>query len=293
VIVELTPEQEALIPVYADKWKMLALSTKGIERQKATEAIKATYSNFSLEEPEILFFDGPGDLYPFVLNQGKELGNQFRSKLWRVLDSQVRPQLHIELAAQVEDKLCSQLYKQLVNNFYYPLERQIYQKLNIKLCRKLGDKKWNQISRLVSGQLRIIEHSLLSSLCLDFFISVLNCTHDQRKWTAYKSLFQECGWIFAYTKFCLVCDRPKKLLFDKQKRLHGEGEAAILFADGYSLYSYHGVTLPKKYGKLHPSQWPTQWIFEEIDLRLRSVLIEAMGYDPNCPKLPKLEEYFG
>jgi hypothetical protein len=35
LIKKLTPEQEALIPVYVQKWTSLALSTEPIDRQKA------------------------------------------------------------------------------------------------------------------------------------------------------------------------------------------------------------------------------------------------------------------
>lgn len=51
-----------------------------------------------------------------------------------------------------------------------------------------------------------------------------------------------------FKEVCLICDRPTKLFFDNQNRLHAQGKPAIQYADGFSLYSYHGVTLPEKYG---------------------------------------------
>ena len=56
MIEKLTPEQEALIPVYQEKWSAFVLSTEPIDRQKATVAVKAAYVVIGLEEPEILFF---------------------------------------------------------------------------------------------------------------------------------------------------------------------------------------------------------------------------------------------
>lgn len=55
----LTPEQEALIPVYQEKWRSVALSTLAIDRKQAAEAMKATYAFSGLSEPEIIFFDSP------------------------------------------------------------------------------------------------------------------------------------------------------------------------------------------------------------------------------------------
>ncbi|MCL1474818.1 hypothetical protein LAY57_29765 [Argonema antarcticum A004/B2] len=91
-------------------------------------------------------------------------------------------------------------------------------------------------------------------------------------------LVKNCGWIINFENTCFVCDRPIKLSFDSQNILHAEGEPAIEYADGYSLYCYHGVTLPEKYGKLHPHQWQSQWILEENNAELRRVLVQGIGY---------------
>lgn len=105
----------------------------------------------------------------------------------------------------------------------------------------------------------------------DFCISVLNCKVNQAKWSAFQSLVKNCGWILPFENICLVCVseappkevRPHILSFDNQNRLHAEGKPAIQFADSFSIYAYHGVTLPEKYGKLHPNQWRSQWLLEE------------------------------
>jgi hypothetical protein len=87
------------------------------------------------------------------------------------------------------------------------------------------------------------------------------------------------------TSLICVCDRPIKLSFDQEYRLHAEAEPAIQFGDGYSLYSYHGVTLPEKYGTLHPHQWQAQWLLEEDNAELRRLLIQVIGYARVCQEL--------
>lgn len=119
----------------------------------------------------------------------------------------------------------------------------------------------------------------------DFYISVLNGDRDPVKWRAFQLLVANCGWIYPFEKVCIVCDRPRILSFDSQHRLHAEGAPAIQFADGYSVYSYHGVTLPEKYGKLHPHEWQPQWLLEEKNAELRRVLIQGIGYDRICEQL--------
>ncbi|MBD3563194.1 hypothetical protein H6S82_30800, partial [Planktothrix sp. FACHB-1355] len=77
--------------------------------------------------------------------------------------------------------------------------------------------------------------------------------------------------------------------FDNQNRLHAEGSAAIQYADGFSFYAYHGVTLPEKYGKLHPNQWQAKWLLEEKNAELRRVLIQGIGYSRICQELQAIE----
>ena len=104
-----------------------------------------------------------------------------------------------------------------------------------------------------------------------------------------QALIINCGWIYPFEKTCIVCERPIKLSFDSQDRLHAEGKLAIQFADGWGLYSYHGVTLPEKYGAVHPREWQAQWILEEDNAELRRLLIQGIGYVRICQELQATE----
>ncbi|MGK7871899.1 MAG: DUF6745 domain-containing protein [Xenococcaceae cyanobacterium] len=124
---------------------------------------------------------------------------------------------------------------------------------------------------------------------MDFYNSVLNCARNQKEWKVFRSLASNCGWIFPYEKTCIVCDRPLRFRFDNEQRLHAEGEAAIQFADGYSLHSYHGVLLPRKYGQLSPERWKAQWVLQEKNAELKRVLIQGIGYDKIASELQAAE----
>ncbi|HEY9847999.1 MAG TPA: hypothetical protein V6D28_00960 [Leptolyngbyaceae cyanobacterium] len=89
--------------------------------------------------------------------------------------------------------------------------------------------------------------------------------------------------------FVSACDRPRILSFDNQNRLHAEGSPAIQYADGFSVYAYHGVSLPEKYGKLAPNQWQAEWLLEEKNAELRRVLMQGIGYSRICQELQALE----
>lgn len=124
----------------------------------------------------------------------------------------------------------------------------------------------------------------------DFCINVLKCEYKQREWEVLQSITNSCGIIFPFEKLVIICVseappkevRPTKISFDNDYRLYAEAEPAIQYADGYSLYSYHGVNLPEKYGKVHLSQWQAKWLLTEENAELRRVLTQAIGYSRIC-----------
>ncbi|MBD1941999.1 diguanylate cyclase, partial [Coleofasciculus sp. FACHB-712] len=70
-------------------------------------------------------------------------------------------------------------------------------------------------------------------------IAALNGIDRDTQRQAYWQLQQFAGWTWRYFDTQnIVSERPMKISFDSQNRLHAEGEPAIQFADGYNFYSY-------------------------------------------------------
>ena len=54
-----TPEQEALIAEYQQKWQKIALSTARIDRDKAETAVREIYQVIGEKTPQIVFCASP------------------------------------------------------------------------------------------------------------------------------------------------------------------------------------------------------------------------------------------
>jgi hypothetical protein len=255
-------------------------STEPIDRQKAAEAVKQAYLAIGEKEPEIIFGHSPYEAVNLVL-RGKSI-TQLYEKFGVNLVEQFTEKLYSKtlgcIMAQASNKLSSQLYRKAWMSF-----SEIFKKLLESIfCNEPFH--YNEDYEFLD----YIIWAELAARC-DFCLSVLKCKYHRRRWQALKSLTTHCGWIFPYEKTCIVCDRPRILSFDSQHRLHAEGGPAIQFADGYSLYSYHGVTLPEKYGKIHPHEWQPQWLLEEENAELKRVLIQGIGYDRIARELAAVE----
>lgn len=283
--------QEEMIPFYRDKWQKIALKLGPISRQEVTETVKKMYAYLDREAPEIFFYDSIDAAFqkfvdiPVSSRLNYQIERRIKVELYEELYGELKTQLGISLANELASKFsASTTYSKLV----LPLHRQMRD--------KLGNEKGNKGTKRMGSHLRrswgnclqpegLFEYVSL----LDFCANVLNCQYDRSKWELLQSIVKYCGWTYTFEGICLACDRPLKLSFDGEQKLHAEGEPALEFADGYSLYSYHGVTLPEKYGKLHPHQWKVQWLLEESNAELRRVLMQGIGYGRICQELPTLE----
>ncbi|MDZ8051624.1 MAG: DUF6745 domain-containing protein [Aulosira sp. ZfuVER01] len=345
LIEKLTSQQEALIPVYREKWQKIALSTERMDRKKAAEAVKAAYIAIGKNAPNIIFYESPYVAIKSIIVDKldylkQELNNKVVSQVNNSSISKLKSlqrellekpleqlgrqtsfftDLSCSIYAQVfqnikfdEDLYDELLYSKLDNNFSdiigFRLNWVLEEYIKIYLKEQLQSEDWQQINLQLGSRLSSSFHACLYSqinnlFCQsfqpeeeckinssrDFIIACVLFSEIFQEWLIYQSLIKECGWIFAFDKAAIICDRPLHLRFDNQNRLHAEGEPAIEYADGFSLYSYHGVTLPEKYGKVHPQQWQAQWLLTEENAELRRVLIQGIGYARICQELQAIE----
>jgi hypothetical protein len=124
---------------------------------------------------------------------------------------------------------------------------------------------------------------------LEFYGKNLKLAEKPQINQLFNDLLSQGGWILPFSKTCLIVDRPIKLTLDQENRLHQEQGMAMLYNDGYGVYAYHGVILPKIYGERHPDQWEAEWILQENNVELRRVLIQGIGYDRLCQELNPIE----
>ncbi len=261
IITKLTEEQKAMIPIYRDKWRAIEMSTESIDREKAAAVIKAAYVASDYSEPEIVFYSNPLTAIEQVLameNFKVYLGRDIHIKfLKRVLDH-VRHGIRQQLSEELLMRLRNQI--QFPEFPYYPTEsnpqisyfpddviRYIEQQLITDLRQskqEFADDYGADVSYLTTHLHRPAQWAIWGCV-YDFCISVLALHHDKKKWRVIQELIQHSGLIFQFEKVCIACDGPCKLSFDEENMLHAEGEPALQFADGYSVYACHGI---------HPSE---------------------------------------
>lgn len=260
VITEISEEQEAMLPSYREKWNSFAISTESIDEEKVKSIIKAAYLVSDFREPEILFYESP-----FAAIQGILAIDGFKEYLGKDIRSKFSKRVVEHLLHQTEKQIDKNVYRKLRNKIhfpefphyptednqiisYFPYEYSISSCIDSQLIDdfdKCEEEQAYFFQSLKSNLTRTAGWAI-SGCILDFCTSVLGVGHDNKKWQVLQDLIQHCGFIFQFEKVCICCNRPCKLSFDTNNRLHSEREPAIQFRDGFSVYACHGEQISQE-----------------------------------------------
>jgi hypothetical protein len=225
---ELNPEQEALLPVYRQKWRDIMFKMGTVNRQQAIEAIQLAYTAIDLPLPTIIFCNNPQSAlsdYVSKWNQeqyGEVLFRRFDRLIWSDLENVIQSQISFELHKELADKLNRSLTSLYFESGTCELSSWLGREFDtVDLGWYINPSWWASAGAYI-----------------DFCLTILGCTHDAKKWEAFRSLAQHCGWIFPYTKVCYVCDRPVSFIVPTDNDDYYLSDfcgVLIEFADGFSL----------------------------------------------------------
>jgi len=89
---------------------------------------------------------------------------------------------------------------------------------------------------------------------------------------------RECGFWWPYERGVIIADRPELIALDDAGLPHSEEGMAIRYRDGWGVYAWHGVPVPKAIA-LAPDRLSVVQIDAEEDEQVRRVCIDRMGLD--------------
>jgi len=292
MIEKLTPEQTALLPSFRSEWFRWGTCTDRADRSKAEAAILAMRAEIGVtNRPIVLWGRSPlecllilaiikskswqdmcGKLRDQLGSQldsqlGSQLKDQLRDQLWDQLRDQLRSQLGSQLGAQLRSQLKDQLRDQLWDQLGDQLRSQLGSQLGDQLGSELGNEWWGQ-------------HEAYWISFYTFCREIVGAKYDEvsdRRLNMWLDISQSCCWWWCYENYVVISDRPTVCRMTEQEgRLHCPDGPALAFADGYSLWRWHGVAVPEDV-ILHPEQIAVSRIDSEGNAEVRRVLMERYG----------------
>ncbi len=105
-------------------------------------------------------------------------------------------------------------------------------------------------------------------------VGVLNV---EGKMHGLQEVARECGWWAPYQNLAIIQQRHNVLKRDATGRLHCEDGLACGYPDGWGVYAWHGVRVPRDV-IMEPKNITVARIEAERNAELRRVLIERYGW---------------
>ena len=256
-IEKLTPEQEAMMPAWRDKWIEIGLKTGECDKERFERGIRVAYKKANIPFPEkIVYVKSPmiGAIASILANgiYHKKMNNptasavdsSVSSAVGSAVDSAVRSAVGSAVGSSVDSAVGS-----AVTNTINNISNNIYVEVFAKLKSFYQLTKENIINwhYWLGGQFWV-GGWYNSNSSVSFFIEVcgLKLSKDlMERYEAYRDINESVNYVWANRNFVMVCERPKAIRRNDDGQLHSDQKMAIEYPDGWGLYALDGVVLPE------------------------------------------------
>jgi hypothetical protein len=257
-------------------WRTILYTTLSGNKTLISNRIKEVYELFSLPVPPIIFAKGFKEAIDAI-------GSCQNPAISCIDYHQLRMELsYLSLNIKTRDLIYSH---HKADSDILGAEGLIFE----NICHGLYDSLYDLFD-IYTHKLIDIDSHHVNNCYLQYCIEQTNLTScNIQVWKILKSLNQECPFLFALSKICVVIERPIEIHLDNEQLPHAQNQPAMIFGDGYQIYYYHGISIPERYEEISLDSWQPQWILDETDEYNRSVLIYNIGYKRFNNEFPKYD----
>jgi hypothetical protein len=291
MITELTQEQVSKFPEYVDKWLKIGLSTEPLDFDNAKKEVVRAYKIAGLKPPKYFYhFKSPYEaaIAAAILKDkaqvGDHVGAQVRDQVWAQVGDHVGAQVGDHVWAQVRDQVWAQVGDhvgaQVGDHVWAQVGDQVGAQVWDEVWAQVGDHVGAQVGDQVGAQVWDQVYGNHDSDWLSLYDYMLNELKIKgvEKLEPLMELAKYCGWWSPYKDCVIMQDRPSSIKWDDQKRLHCEDGPSIEYRDGFSVYSWHGVRVPKDWIE-DKSSLTSHIALTHENVEQRRAACEIIGWD--------------
>lgn len=299
----LTPEQEALVPQWLERYWKYATETAAADKPLATEGIRELYATLDRPAPPMLWVYSP-------VSAALLLALIADTESWTAFDAALDTEMGARLPGGLDN---------------YPRDRvaaaqrwELGHEVSLAMRRQLGDDTPDRYGEEapadeVDRQLRDVAGTIIREK-LPALIDRLRdretaqslgqylgaCFYGQHEfWTCYYTFCRDvvgdtysdrcrkqldawnkivaaCGWFVVLEDWALVCQRPVIQHLDSRGELECDYEPAIAFADGWTVWRTQNVDVTEQI-IMHPETLTVQQIRSESSEEVRRLMIDRKG----------------
>jgi hypothetical protein len=179
---------------------------------------------------------------------GDQVGDQVWAQVWDQVGDQVRAQVRDQVGDQVRDQVGDQVRAQVGAQ----VRAQVWDQVGAQVGAQVGDQVWaSSFAAAKDGYNNYGINNLWWSdfaAWVTYFRDVCGWENEVlEKFEITERLVKSCGWTWWHQNVLAISDRPSLINRDVNGRLHCENGPSIAYRDGWSLYHWHGVSIPKEW----------------------------------------------
>lgn len=314
----LTHAQEAMAAAIEDQWLAAAVQTGPARREAAEAGVRGAYARAGLEPPERVYWfgspragaaavamlTGAAKATPIVPGPGSPAsGDESGPDVpgWFA-------EVHADLLGQgwtPGESAGRSVRRQLRTEPWAAARKTALEALGpdgwAQLSAAAGRRSWGLVMDLIAGRMRVrLGEDLTADAGSGVRAALLDAIYGQHDGTwlstfeaadklvptaglmsrldGLAAVARETGWWWAHERVAVLTERPTLLARDNVGRMHrGEG-AAMEFADGYGLWAWRGMPIPRDLAAELPVLTVAR-IRKEENAEVRRVMLEHFGYE--------------
>jgi hypothetical protein len=299
VLDRLTPEQDRLLSLVGEEWRRAGLSTAPADRPSAEAGARLAYQAAGLAPPlVVIWLDSPlagylavagpirervtgspallvtDQLGAAVLEQVSALagGDCYRvwAQVWDRLGRGVWDRLDEQVARPVLRRVAEQVTRP-VREQVAPVARGVWEQLQADVRAQAGDKIGYWLHGFVRGQ-----HDLGPLSAYDSLKRAAPELTGPERLRGHMQVARSAGWWWPFRGAVILTERPRTLHHDEQGRLHHPHGPALRYPDGFGVWAWHGVRVPRDVVE-QPQALTVRRIQQERNVEVRRVMLERYG----------------
>ena len=281
----LAPEQRSNLDRYRARWSAIRRSTEPADRGAAEEGVRLAYRAAGFEPPaRIMWCDGP-----VALSRRTE-------RIYRADGPNVRWELIDRLRRQVNATIRKRLSRRLLGEIQSAVNPS--DALIASVAKAVAEAATQEavplLTRLRRGEPLSLSGILLALGGREGFTYETAGPHDLSWVSVYEFLrgvlglkaetepllglwlvAANVGWLRPHTQICWLSERPELMRVDVNNRLHRADGPALRFRDGFSVWAWRGVEVPRSLIE-QPERVTLEAIDAQANIQIRRCMIEIM-----------------
>ena len=116
---------------------------------------------------------------------------------------------------------------------------------------------------------------------------------DEKLYQIIVDIAKHLHWYITGESHCFLSERPLYVSF-KDKLLHADGKPAILYQDGFAIYSLNGVSVSKEIAETPADKLDPEIVLKETNAEVRREIVRKIGVERLEKKLkPRVIDKWG